>query len=243
MTEGHIECPSGLVGEVRGLKTKEANLLADRQAMRSGSALDAILSSCWLRTIDPGPYAIPEDGKPDWSKVLIGDRLYVFMRIRAATFGEEYAFPVLCESCRERFEWEVKLCDLPIKPLPEASKSALANGGRIETYLRDGKKAWFKLMTGADEVRAARIVRQQPGKVLLTALGARIVEIEGVKPEDRMRFLDDLDFGEANDIIRVLDEHDGGVETSLEVECTHCFASQEVRLPFGREFLMPKRCR
>ena len=34
-----ITCPSGLSGEVRGWKVKEANMLADRAAMRKGTGL------------------------------------------------------------------------------------------------------------------------------------------------------------------------------------------------------------
>ena len=68
-----ITCPSGLSGEIRGLKGKEGKLLADRAAARSGSTFEKILAGCWLATIDPGIYDLPDNGAVDWSRVLVAE--------------------------------------------------------------------------------------------------------------------------------------------------------------------------
>ena len=97
-----ITCPSGLAGTIRGLKGKEGTLLADRAAAKSGATFEKILAACWLSTDDPGPYQV-EEGKPlGWSKVLVADRFYTLLQIRALTFGDGYAFSVQCaaSSCR-----------------------------------------------------------------------------------------------------------------------------------------------
>ena len=60
-----VVCPSGLTGMIRSMKTKEANLLADKNAMKTGTAFDTILSSCWVQTLDPGPYTL-KNGAPMW---------------------------------------------------------------------------------------------------------------------------------------------------------------------------------
>src|SRR5512140_1005118 len=98
-----ITCPSGLSGEIRGLKGKEGKLLADRSAARSGLLFDRILAGCWLATLDSGIYALDEGEALDWSKVLVADRFYALLQIRSLTFGDEYAFQVQCQSagCRE----------------------------------------------------------------------------------------------------------------------------------------------
>ncbi len=237
-----ITCPSGLSGEIRGLKGKEGKLLADRAAARSGVTFDRILAGCWLATLDPGLYAV-EEGKPlDWSKVLVADRFYALLQIRSLTFGDEYAFQVQCQSqgCRERFEWALDLKDLPVRALSEEARAAFRDGNRLETVLpRDGRKVWFRLMTGADEVKAAAALRTARDGMLLTALGARIVEIEGVKAEDKRRFLDDMELADAAALLDRFDEADGGVETSIEVECPACGAVQDLQLPFERGFFLP----
>ena len=57
---GAIVCPSGLAGEVRGLRGKEGKLLADRAAARAGATFDQILAGCWLATADPGVYDLAD---------------------------------------------------------------------------------------------------------------------------------------------------------------------------------------
>jgi hypothetical protein len=238
-----IICPSGLSGEIRGLKGKEGKLLADRNAARAGSTFEKLLAGCWLQTIDPGVYDIPDGAPLEWAKVLVADRFYALLQIRSLTFGDEYAFSIQCKSagCRERFEWELSLKDLPVRPLSEAAKAAFKGGNRFETTLpRDGRRVWFRLMTGADEARAAAVLKNGRDGMLLTALALRIVEIEGVTDKDKRPFLDEMEMADAAALLDKFEEVDGGVETTLEVECPACFGVQEVELPFERGFFLPR---
>jgi hypothetical protein len=241
MSTSVIICPSGLSGEIRKLKGKEAKLLGDRAAAKSGSMFESILGGCWLRTIDTGVYDFG-DGPPNWGKVLVGDRFYTLLRIRALTFGETYPFAAQCSSpaCRERFEWEINLSELPVKPLPESSKAALRTGKRLETLLDSGSRVWFKLLTGIDETRAAKNLKNSHDGALLAALGLRILEIEGVTEKQKRAFLEDMDLDQMTALLDRFDEADGGVETSIEIECPHCYSIQEIDLPFGRGFFMPR---
>jgi len=239
----NIVCPSGLSGEIRGLKGKEGKLLSDRTAARAGSTFEKILAGCWTATTDPGIYDLPADGSVDWSKVLVGDRFYTLLQIRALTFGDEYAFSVQCPAatCRERFEWTLNLQELPVVRLSDATKAAFRAGNRFETTLpRDGRKVWFRLMTGADEARAAAALKAGRDGMLLAALALRIVEIENVADGERRRFLDDMEMADATALLDQFDAADGGVETSIEVECPSCLGVQDVELPFERGFFLPK---
>jgi hypothetical protein len=238
----HIVCPSGLAGEIRGLKGKEGKLLSDRTAARAGAMFENILAGCWLSTTDPAIYELPDGGAVDWSKVLVADRFYTLLQIRAQTFGSEYAFTVQCQSpaCRERFEWTLNLQELPVIPLSDAAKAAFKAGNRFETTLpRDGRKVWFRLMTGADEVRAASVLRAGRDGMLITALALRICEIENVSDHERRKFLDELDMADAAALLDQFDHADAGVETTIEVECPACLGVQDVELPFERSFFLP----
>ena len=238
-----IVCPSGLAGEVRGLKGKEGKLLADRAAAKAGSTFEKLLSGCWLATTEPGIYEVADGAPLDWSKVLVADRFYALLQIRGLTFGDDYAFSVQCQSggCRERFEWELSLKDLPMRPLSDEAKAAFKNGNRFEAHLpRDGRKVWFRLMTGADEVRAAAALKAGRDGMLLTALALRIVEIEGVADKEKRAFLDEMEMADATALLDQFDDADGGVETTIEVECPHCMGVQEVELPFERGFFLPR---
>jgi hypothetical protein len=239
----HIVCPSGLAGEVRGLTGREGKLLGDRALARSGGTIDKMLQSCWLETTDPSVYELADGANPDWSKVLVGDRFFALVQIRRASFGDDYAFSVQCQGagCRERFEWELDLGELRVRALSEEARAAFKSWNRFETALpRGGRKVWFRLLTGAEEARAAMLRRQGRENLLLEAVALRVVEIEGVADKDRRRFLEDVELGDLAALLDAFEEVDGGVETSIEVECPSCGGVQDVDLPFERGFFFPR---
>jgi hypothetical protein len=234
--EKQITCPSGLTGEVRGLKGREAQMLSDRNAVRSGTFLDKILDACWLKTSAWGPYKSAESGKPDWKNVLVGDRFYILLQIRVASFGAEYAFKTPCQNCRKQIEYEVQLDrDLQIKSLSAADAAAFAAAEPFTVKTATGKAVTYRLPIGTDEVRAAR--QANGDGAFLDALGQRIVSIEGEPSVGA--FLENADFADLLDLLNQMDEHDCGVETTITIDCPHCFATQDVQLPFVRDFFVP----
>ena len=95
-------------------------------------------------------------------------------------------------------------------------------------------------MTGADEQRAAKAIKAGQGGLLQAALLARLVEVEGVAEHERRGFLDELELADQVALLDRFDEADGGVETSIEVECPSCLSVQELDLPFERGFFLPR---
>jgi hypothetical protein len=233
-------CPSGLAGTVRGMRVKEERILADRQLAKAGGQVDALLAACWLATTDAGPYALG-DAPIDWGKVLVGDRAHVLFQIRIATYGADYAFRVTCErdACREPIDWQIDLAALPMRPLPEASRVGFVAGNKLETQLPDGTRVTYRLLTGADERALPALRRQAPDRIVSTLLAHRIVAIEGVSPKDRRAFLEDLPMRDATELMRELDQADGGLETQIDIACPACGQEQSLALPFGRDFLLP----
>ncbi len=237
-----IGCPSGLSGEVRGLKGKEARLLTDRAGARRGETYDKILKGCWLSTTDSGPYTEKEGGGIDWSKVLVGDRFYVLIQIRKATFGPKYAFQIQCkvEHCRARFEWEIDLDDLPVKAFAPEDKEVFVSNNRFETEI-DGKKAWYKLIVGHEEQKIAKMTGGGAKEgAIINGLLMRVTEIEGIDKQRRREFFEDMEFSEIRVLIERLDEHDCGIDTSLEIECQEWCGIQEVSLPLEGDFFFPR---
>jgi hypothetical protein len=70
-------------------------------------------------------------------------------------------------------------------------------------------------------------------------LAFRVIEIEGVDPGDKRRFLEDLPLGDADLLMDEFDRVDCGVDTTIEIECPVCLATQDVDIPFDRTFFMP----
>ena len=238
-----ITCASGLSGRVRGMKVKEERVLADKQLAKQGGQVDALLSACWEDTLDPGPYAL-DDGRLDWSQVLQGDRFYALLQIRIATYGPLYEFSVPCQSCRARVDWQLDLSDLPVRELPDVSRAAFAAGNRFETRMPGaGKKVGFRLLVGADERKLPQLKRQAPERLFSTLLVHRVTDVEGVENKDKRAFLEDLSMRDATFLMGEFERVDGGVETSIDIECPECGAEQGIELPFGATFFVPSATR
>lgn len=242
MTE--VRCPSGLTGRVRGMKVREERILADRKLAKMGGQVDRLLAACWEKTLDPGPYDFG-DKDIDWGKVLQGDRFYALLQLRAATYGPIYAFQVGCQNaeCRAKIEWEVDVVeDLPVQLLEGENLERFRDGNVFETVLPDsGAVVRFRLLTGAEERKIPQLRKSAGDRVLSAMLALRIVEIEGVEARRKRAFIDDLTMADATFLMAEFDRVDCGVDTSIEIECPHCYTVQTVDLPFDRTFFVPGR--
>jgi hypothetical protein len=234
-----ITCPSGLAGEIRSLKVKELNLMAERG--RAADLIQRVVASCWTSTSEPGPYKVEGGAAPDWKTVLTGDLTYIFIQIRMLTHGPNYMFRHQCEDarCRNRFEWQIDLGQLEIRRFTPEQAKAFAGGNEFVTAFPDGRQVTFRLPVGLDQDRADKLRRAKRDKAMTIALAVRIAKIDGVEERDKFKFLDDLEVSDANAIVNSMDEVDCGVETGIEIRCPECEAIQDVDLPFDRGFLFP----
>lgn len=242
----HVKCPSGFAGEVRKLKGPEANILADRKAAKKGETYDKILKACWLETSDPGPYgAFLKEGEdtPPWTKILVCDRYYALAAMRIATYGADYFFPVQCTegSCREKFEWEINIeRDLPVYDLPQESIDKIAADENLFTCEIEGLAVEFKLMTGADERQASRRITQHRDELITTSLASRILSIDGCKRAMVNDKLKELGADSQWELLKLVEEVDGGIDQQIELECPECLHIFEFNLPFeGEGFWIP----
>lgn len=251
MSEIEVKCPSGLTGIVRGLKGREIDLFANQQEMRKRRVGTKILQACWIETVQLGPaYPNLDPAKLDWNKVLTADRFYAALRVRMATYRDQvdrekpakYIFPHQCNDagCRKKFEWELDLEDLPVKPLPDASIMAFVAGNKFTTTV-GGRLVTYKLTTGADEGVALDARDRSPEKRATAALRSRVVSVSDVEFEDTHAWIEDLDAGDAFDLISAMERDDGGVETDIDIECPHCGNLMTVDLPLGDAFWTPRR--
>lgn len=234
-----IECPSGLSGEIRGLKGKDMSILTDRAAMRSGQFVDKLLAACWGQTLDVGPYQFSAEDPVPWGKVLVGDRFFAIMKIRSLMYGPEYSFRVQCaeKGCRHRFAWEVNLDELPVRKLSPEDAAGFAQGNRLHGTLPDGRGFTFRLATGDDE---AKFSKASAGS-FLPLLAARVIEVEGATEGSIRRFFENESMGLAFQVLAEMDRHDCGIDTNFEIECPECGGVQDISIPFDQGFLVPDR--
>jgi hypothetical protein len=249
-----LEAPSGLVADVRKIKGTELIRLAE-SADDAGpdGGFGHVLSGCWLRTVDPGPYGFVQAGdvKPTWERMLKGDTLHAFVFLRSISMpdGDAYDFPVHCEECRKRYEWTIKISELGVRKLPAESAERLRAGKPFETHLADGKLVRFNLQTISQEGPITRLMKQQKREqaTMIDTIVGQTISVEGVGPDirARWRFISELDMDELYRLREAFDAADCGIETGLQTRCTNrqCRWEQDINLPLGKAFFAPRRRR
>ncbi len=239
-----ITCPSGLAGDARGLTVRDGRFMTDRTVTRQGIVADRILDACWLSTRDPGIYDVAPGAKIPWGKVLVGDRDYALMQIRIASWGDVYEFQAQCQACEATFGWELNLAELRVQELPAQSRERFRSGEPFVATLPGLPPIKFRLPTGEDALRQRQRAKQRSrdgANLLLESVEMRIIEIEGVQRGQPVRdLLEGLEMRQLRNLLDEFDRHDGGIDTSIEIECTECRRVQAVDLPFDGGFFFPR---
>lgn len=246
-----FDLPSGAKIEFRALTLKEENILASSRGRRQHSALDRVLSACVVQVHDAGPYK-DLGQKPDWDKMLQGDRFVAMIRLRVISYreGEDYQFKTTCPDCKKRTEQSINLLsELPVRPLSEEAMEAMVNGAPFTAEIAEAKVT-YSLSFGEHAKRAEKLREQNPKRTMAAALRSRILEVEGVDKRDILDWLDGehgdfpgLTSDDAEDLRDAFDRVDCGIDTEIEVECPSCWAVWSLSLPFDDGFFLPQRGR
>ncbi len=240
-----ITCPSGLIGEIRGLRVRDEDALMSGGVSAANAAMDDLMARCWAETKSPGVYekfagGLDKDQKLVPSGMLQGDRMYLLIQLRRITYGNDFDFQVKCSNdfCEKNIHWEFQLSDLEVRFLSKESKGFLLDGNRFPVDLPGcKKKAWFKLLTGRDEKKLAQIRETKKKSISSAILFNRIVEIEGVNRPDLENFILDLEGIDAKTLRDGFEKMDCGVDTTIELNCPACKTKLSVELPLAERFL------
>lgn len=235
-----VVCPSGASLVVRSIRGKQLKVFSDRKALKDGTFLDQLLNSCVEKVLDPGPYKLREDGLLNWDDVLSGDRTFLIIQIRVATFGNELEFSAVCvEKCQKKSGYSVDVTALPAKNLTPDDLAAFAAGNRLTAkFPGTGADVVFRLSTGADEKRVLRQTSKQDDAVL-NMLIQRIYSIEGV--ERVKTYLEEASLGDIMALAKNMNKRDCGVDNAIALPCPDCETVNELNVPLGLAFLLPQQ--
>lgn len=238
-----IVCPSGLAGTIRPLKTVDLAILSDRRLYRqAGPSIEAaLLDRAWVETTDVGPYAFASERPPWKGEILTGDLFFALREMRIATWGDAYDFDVGCSTagCRGVIRWTLNLSDLPTLPLTDEARDRVARGNRFDGELA-GRRFVYQLPTGATGARAEKLSKDH-GESIHVLLSARILELEGAKsPAEILEWIGELSARDGNELRDLLEIHNCGLDTDVDVECPDCGRTQKATVPFGSGFFHPE---
>jgi len=237
--ETEITCPSGLRGVVRLMRVKDEELFANRKLAQSGRLITELLQTCWLRTLDMGPY---EGEEPQWERVLMADRTFALIQLRILSYGPEYTFRADCPACERNFKHTVGLDVLDVAPVSEKGKQAVRTNQPIKTQLLDETEVLLRMATGVDEEHLAAIPKSEEHRLLTLQLARRVVCLGEIDdPDEILAAVEDLPARIGDDLWDQVDDLGGGVDTMLPMECTFCGQQFDIPLPFEAGFFSSRK--
>lgn len=216
--DGHIHTSI----TVREMTGEDEETLAARN-MPTTKKINKILTRC-TESIGPFSGQVLNSIVQDLTQ---GDRIFLLMAIRRASLGNEMPFQTTCPGCKEEARFVLDLGDLETKKMENPS---------IRTYPlvlpKTGKKVQMKVLTGRGEEAISKAATK--GKdIISTAIFAR-VESMNDKPIT-IDDLKDLPLIDRNFLRNSWEDKEGGVDTSIQIDCPACTLAYETELDISQQ--------
>ncbi|MEN6358277.1 MAG: hypothetical protein ABFD83_14485 [Armatimonadota bacterium] len=209
--------------DIREMTGVEEELLTNQKLIRSGDAVNQVLANCILR--------IGESDDVSTKQVLdmlSGDRLFVLVKLRQISLGDEVELELTCPNpaCRAKNRAVVNLDDLTVNPYPDEREF-------VFTLPSSGAKVRFCYLDGHKEKRLSQM--QEPS--ITAAMLIRILDVDGNPPSKKV--LAEMSMRDRSALRAEMLRVDAGIDTSIECDCDSCGARIRSRLEAEPSFLFP----
>lgn len=226
---GYLDSTGTLHTEIhlREMTGREEDILAS-QKLTPQKKINAVVTNCLERigTItDKSQFAgiVPQ--------LPTGDRVFLLLALRRTSLGDDFPVEDTCPACNTKSSYVLNLGDLETRKLPDPLKRV------FDDVLPSGKKVRYRLGLGADEERLARVPDDEKPSVSLLV---RLELLDGKVPS--LPEIKALAWRDRQALRAMLEEQDGGVDTSLELTCPACGHEFERELDLGQQgFFFPDR--
>jgi|WetSurSiteA1Bulk_404760.scaffolds.fasta_scaffold00002_97 hypothetical protein len=235
--------PDGNV-KVSPMTTREEKVLT---AASGGEATYQIINAVFSRCIS---------GLADLSMddLLLGDRFYLLLVLRAVTFGKDYSFRINCTNCGQRNNQKIELPDdLDTVYLPDNFIEPI----RI-TLPVSNAEVGLRLLRGKDEFRISKYLKKLNAKATVPLgidpaytyrLACQITDVKSqslncINETDNshnqiMLWIDNLVGKDTAEIRQALTNADCGPSTELILDCQRCATPFTTTMPYDIEFFRP----
>ena len=207
---------------LREMTGEEEEILAARN-MPSNKKINSILGRC---TTALGPFTGPSVAQliPELTQ---GDRIFLLIAIRRVTLGNDMPFTTKCPQCEQESRFVLDLADLETRKMENPT---------IRTYNvelpKTKKKVVMKVLDGRGEEAIGK-ASNRGRDIVSTAIFARIDSIDG-KPAT-MADLKKLPLVDRNFLRNEWEDHEGGVDTTVEIDCPSCGNEYDTELDIGQQ--------
>jgi hypothetical protein len=219
--------------EIRGMTTREEDLLMSRALIRKGTVITELIKSCM---VTPGV---------DVQQLISGDRNALMVAIRILGYGAAYEASMECPSCQAKNEINFDLNQLEIKPLDLTP--VVPGENRFEFVLPKTKaKVEFRFLTGKDEEEILAVMesRKKKGIQIDNAITMRlqhsILSVNGIADKNKItKFISIMPAIDSNTLRQYIDEHEPKIDMTYSFECQQCEHQEDTVLPLGPTFFWP----
>jgi len=218
-----ITLPSGLTCDIRELTGVEEELLTNPRLMRSGDGLNQVLRNCLVRLGEKDEVSVQ-----DVLDLLAGDRLYLLVKLRQVSLGDEVTLALTCPNptCRAASRVTVNIEELPVTVYPSEREFTC-------TLPDSGQTVSFVHLDGHKEQRLAALSEANITQAMLI----RITAVDGQAPSKKT--LTEMSLKDRQALRQAMLASDGGIDTTVETVCEQCGAPIRMRIEGDPHFLFP----
>ena len=226
-------CPDGKV-ELMPMTGRTEKLIAGIRGNNVDDVIDTVLRRCMVTKLDP-------------DDMLVTDRLYTLMILRANSYGEEYNFDITCPSCEIKGKYTVNIpSDFPVDYAKDDAQEPFE-----VTLPVTGIKLTFKLLRGRDSKDVKHYTEKElesfGGKEgdpsLIYRLSRSILTVNGKTFDNiltAISFCEKLPIKDLRYFSMLIEEKTPGILLTVKKVCSSCGKKVETDLPITAEFFHPK---
>lgn len=211
---------------VRGLKVKEIDSIADKRQLMSGDAIEKMLQDCLT------------DSEVKAGELLSGDRNALFMGVRRATYGDEYDFSLKCPTCGHSAMYGISLASIPVI---KGDRDLVNKRMEDKTFLAPfkfkecGKTAHWRFKDASDMKKGLAIQKNKAESQISQSMLLLIQKVDGLEEGVPLkRFIEELGAGDAQDFVDYYKTVEPGLDDEIELICESglCGTEMKVTMPF-----------
>tara|TARA_R110000824_G_scaffold394462_1_gene594280 strand:- start:308 stop:1198 length:891 start_codon:yes stop_codon:yes gene_type:complete len=221
--------------EIRHLTAADEDILTSRSLLRSGKAIDAVISACL------------SDKRINVEELLSGDKNAIVTFLRVSGYGSDYEVEMDCPSCGETTKHIFDLSNLQMKTLD--IEPAAAGDNRFTFQLPQSQlNVEFRFLNSLQDKEIADAQEKMKKKTqspidrnVTTRLKNVIIAIEGNSDQGYInQFVDNMNVRDSRSIRKYMEDNTPDLDMSQDFECVHCGHRGEVDIPITVGFFWPE---
>ena len=221
--------------ELRHLTAADEDILTSRSLLRSGKAIDSVISACLANK------------NINVEELLSGDKNAIVTFLRVSGYGSDYEVEMDCPSCGETSNHTFDLSNLQMKNLE--IEPAVAGDNRFNFQLPQTQiNVEFRFLNSlqdkeiADAQDKMKKRTQSPiDRNITTRLKNVIISIEGNTDQGYInQFVDNMNVRDSRALRKYMEDNTPDLDMEQEFECVHCGHRGEVDIPITVGFFWPE---